>query len=237
MKVDPMRTSMARALIPKWPADSYSTKQGKSAREIGHGRTGAFVAGTLKEEAIVLALKAMSLLNADDAPKVELLADRDQCQTYKVCADGRALLVRLSNKGSCAAAHFYATTAARHDPDFWPKVLGHDAERGILVEEWLDPGEYKSLAQELLQEPGSYGWSTPFREGEFSQIDFESPLYGVGEKIGKIHTRDKGLRAIWERRQGAGNASWAARNILACGKCSSAPGEPPARHRRAKCVR
>ena len=151
------------------------------------------MAGTLKEEAIVLALKAMSLLNADNAPTIEPLADQDQCQTYKVCADGRALLVRLSDKGTCAAAHFYATTAARHDPDFWPKVLGHDAERGILVEEWLDPGEYKSLAQELLQEPGSYGWSTPFREGEFSQIDFESLLYGVGEKIGKIHTGTKGF--------------------------------------------
>lgn len=151
------------------------------------------MAGTLKEEVIVLALEAMTLLKADDAPKVELLSDQDECQTYKVSADGRPLLVRSSNKGSCAAAHFYATTAARHVPDFRPKVLGCDVERGILVEEWLDPGEYKSLAQELLQESTSDGWSTPFRADEFSQIDFESILYDAGEKIGKIHTGTRGF--------------------------------------------
>ena len=64
------------------------------------------MAATLKEEAIVFALKAMALLKADEAPKVELLSDQDQCQIYKVCADGRALLVRSSDKGTCAAAHF-----------------------------------------------------------------------------------------------------------------------------------
>ena len=148
------------------------------------------MAGTLKEEAIVLALKAMTLLKADDAPKVELLSAQDQCQTYKVCADGRALLVRSSDKGICAAAHFYATTAARHVPDFWPKVLGHDAERGILVEEWLDPGEHKSLAQELWQE-STVGYSTPFRDGR--RIDCESLLQWVGERIGKIHTGTRGF--------------------------------------------
>jgi len=148
------------------------------------------MAGTLKEEAIVFALKAMTLLKADEAPKVELLSDQDQCQIYKVCADGRALLVRSSDKGTCAAAHFYATTAARHVPDFRPKVLGHDVERGILVEEWLDPGEHKSLAQELWQE-STVGYSTPFRDGR--QIDCESLLYWVGEKIGKIHTGTRGF--------------------------------------------
>jgi hypothetical protein len=159
------------------------------------------MAGTLKEEAIVFALKAMSLLKSDDAPTVELLSAQDQCQAYKVCADGRTLLVRSSDKGSFAAAHFYATTAARHVPDFSLKVLGHDAERGILVEEWLDSGEYKSLAQELLQESGkellqesgSCRWSTPFRADKFSQIHFESLLYWVGEKIGKIHTGTRGF--------------------------------------------
>jgi hypothetical protein len=43
------------------------------------------MAGTPKEEAIVFALKAMTLLKADEAPKVELLSDQDQCQIYKVC--------------------------------------------------------------------------------------------------------------------------------------------------------
>ena len=117
------------------------------------------------------------------------MSDQHQCQAYKVCADGRALLVRSSDKGSCAAAHFYATTAARHDPDFWPKVLGHDAERGILVEEWLAPGEYKSLAQDLLE--GSAGYSTPFRDG--GQFDLELLLAWVGQKIGKIHTGTRGF--------------------------------------------
>ena len=74
-----------------------------------------------------------------------------------------------------------------------PKVLGYDVERGILAEEWLDPGEYKSLAQELLHEPTSHGWSTPFRADEFSEIDFKSLLYEVGEKIGKIHTGTSGF--------------------------------------------
>jgi hypothetical protein len=163
------------------------------------------MADTLKEEAIVLALKAMTLLKADDAPKVELLSDQDQCQTYKVCADGRPLLVRSSNKGSCAAAHFYATTAARHVPDFRPKVLGYDGERGFLVEEWLDPGEYKSLAQELLQEP-AIGWSTPFHADEFSEINFETILDDVGEKIGRIHTATAGL-VTSGRPKGARDAS------------------------------
>jgi hypothetical protein len=147
------------------------------------------MAGTLKEEAIVVALKAMALLKADDAPKVELLSAQDQWQAYKVCADGRALLVRSSDKGSCAAAHFYATIAARHDPDFWPKVLGHDVERGILVEEWLAPGEYKSLAQDLLE--GSAGYSTPFHDG--GRFDIELLLAWVGHKIGKIHTGTRGF--------------------------------------------
>jgi hypothetical protein len=161
------------------------------------------MAGTLNEEAIVLALKAMTLLKADDAPKVEPLSAQDQWQTYKVCADGRALLVRSSDKASFAAAQFYATIAARHVPDFPLKVLGHDAERGILVEEWLDPGEYKSLAQELLHEP-TIGHSTPFRDGR--QMDFDL-LQWVGETIGKNSHRDKGLCASWERRKGAVNAS------------------------------
>lgn len=149
------------------------------------------MADTLKEEAIVLALKAMTLLKADDAPKVELLSAQDQRQTYKVCADGRALLVRSSDKGSFAAAQFYATTAARHVPDFPLKVLGYDAERGILVEEWLDPGEYKSLAQELLHEP-TIGYSTPFGD-EDSGIELELLLYWVGQKIGKIHAGTRGF--------------------------------------------
>jgi hypothetical protein len=151
------------------------------------------MAGTLKEEAIVLALKAMTLLKADDAPKVELLSDQDQCQTYKVCADGPPLLVRSSDKGSCAAAHFYATTAARHVPDFQPRVLGYDEKRGILVEEWLDPAKYKSLAHELLPESARIGWSTPFRADKFSEVDFDGILQGVGENIGKIHTGTRGF--------------------------------------------
>jgi hypothetical protein len=94
---------------------------------------------------------------------------------------------------SCAAAHFYATTAARHVPDFRPRVLGHDAERGILVEEWLGPGEYKSLGQELLQESTSIGWSTPFHADKFSEVDFDGILQRVGENIGKIHTGTRGF--------------------------------------------
>jgi hypothetical protein len=68
------------------------------------------MAGTLKEEAIVLALKAMTVLKANHAPTVEPLSDQDESQTYKVCADGHVLLARSSNKGSCAAAHFSGTT-------------------------------------------------------------------------------------------------------------------------------
>jgi hypothetical protein len=170
---------------------AHRTKQ--IIRQIGRGRTKAFVAGKMKEEPIVLALKAMTFLKADEAPKVELLSHEDQCQTYKVCIDGHPLLVRSLDRGRCAAAHFYATSAAHHVPDFRPKALACDVEHGILVEEWLDPGEYKSLAQELLQEPASSGWSTPFRTDEFSQINFESLLYEVGEKIGKIHTGTRGF--------------------------------------------
>jgi len=151
------------------------------------------MAGTLKDEAILLALKAMTLVKTDDALEVELLSDQDQCQTYKVWADGRTLLLRSSVNGGGAATHFYATTAALHVPDFRRKVLGYDTERGILVEEWLEPGKYKSLAHELLQEPASSGWSTCFRAEEFSQIDFESLLFDVGEKIGKIHSRTRGF--------------------------------------------
>ena len=136
---------------------------------------------------MVLALKAMALLKTDDAPKVELLSGRDHCETYKVCAEGTSLLVRSSDRGGCASAHLYATTATRHVPDFRPKLLGYDGERGLLVEEWLDPREYKSLGQELLHESASCGWSTPFRPDEFSAIDFESLLSDVGEKIGRIH--------------------------------------------------
>jgi hypothetical protein len=151
------------------------------------------MADTLKEEAIVLALKAMALLKAGDAPKVELLSDQDQRQTYKVCADGPPLLVRSLNKSRCAAAHFYATTAARHVPDFRPRLLGHDEERGFLVEEWLDRGEYKSLGQELLPESARIGWSTPFRAGQFSEVDFDGILQRVGENIGTIHTGTRGF--------------------------------------------
>jgi hypothetical protein len=151
------------------------------------------MAGTVKEEAIVLALQAMALSKSNDAPKVEQLSDQDQWQTYKVYVDGRPMLVRSSNKGGCAAAHFYAKTAARYVPDFRPKVLGYDVERDILVEEWLDLVEYKSLAQELLHEPTSHGWSTPFRADEFSEIDFKGLLYDVGETIGKIHTGTRDL--------------------------------------------
>jgi hypothetical protein len=71
------------------------------------------MAGTLKEEAVVLALQAMALLKSTDAPKVEQLSEHDQCRIYKVYGDGRPLLVRSSSKGGGAAAHFYATTAAR----------------------------------------------------------------------------------------------------------------------------
>jgi hypothetical protein len=151
------------------------------------------MAGTLKEEAIVLALKAMTLLKADDAPKVEPLSDQDQCQTYKVCADGPPLLVRSSDKSRCAAAHFYATTAARHLPDFRPRVLGYDEKRGILVEEWLDPGEYKSLAHELLPESARIGWSTPFRADKFSEVDFDGVLQRVGKTSGKFTPRQRAL--------------------------------------------
>jgi hypothetical protein len=151
------------------------------------------VADALKEEAIVVALRAMALAKPNDTLKVEQLSRRNLWQTYKVDVDGRPLLVRSSNDGGCAAAHFYATTAARYVPDFRPQVLGYDAERDVLVEEWLDPREYKSLAQELLHEPTSHGWSTPFRADEFSEIDFKDLLDGVGETIGKIHTGTKGL--------------------------------------------
>jgi hypothetical protein len=154
------------------------------------------MADTLKEQAIVLALKAMALVKAGDAPKIELLSDQDQCQTYKVCANGRPLLVRSSNKGSCAAAHFYATTAARHVPDFRPRVLGHDAERGFLFEEWLNPGEYKSLGQELLPDSARIGWSTPFHTDKFSEVDFDGILQRVGENIGTIHTATKGFMQV-----------------------------------------
>jgi hypothetical protein len=146
------------------------------------------MAGTLTEEDVVRALRAMALLKADDAPKVEPLSDHDQWQTYKVItADGHPLLVRTSDKGRCAAAHFYATTAVQHVPDLRPKVLGHDAERGILVEEWLDPHEFKSLAQELLHEKTRHGWSTPFRPDEFSEVDFKNLLQHMGGMIEKIH--------------------------------------------------
>lgn len=151
------------------------------------------MADTLQEDAIVLALQAMALLKANDTPKLEKLSYRNQWQAYKVSIDGRVLLVRSSDQGSCAAAHFYATTAARYVPDFRPKVLGCDVQRGILVEEWLDPGAYKSLAQELLHEPTTHGWSTPFRADEFSEIDFKELLDGVGEIIGKIHAGTKGF--------------------------------------------
>jgi hypothetical protein len=149
--------------------------------------TEAFVTGARRDEAMVLALKAMALLKADDAPAVELLSATDQGETYKVCTGGTSLLVRSSERGGCAAAHLYATTAARQVPEFRPRLLGYDGERGILVEEWLDPREYKSLGQELLLESASCGWSTPFRPDEFSEIAFESFLSDVGEKIGRIH--------------------------------------------------
>lgn len=151
------------------------------------------MAGTLQEEAIVRALEAMALLKANDTAKVEQLSDQNQLQAYKVSVDGRTLLVRSSNSGSCAAAHFYATTAARYVPDFRPRVLGYDVERGILAEQWLDPGEYKTLAQELLHEPTEHGWSTPFRADEFSEIDFKELLYDLGGEVGKIHTGTKGF--------------------------------------------
>jgi hypothetical protein len=150
------------------------------------------MADTLTEDAIVRALKAMGLSNADDAPKVEPLFGQDQWQTFKVCADGRSLLVRSADKESFAAADFYATTAARYVPDFAAKVLGHDAERGILVEAWPDPGECKSLAREVLQEL-SAGYSTPFRDGEVGNVDLESLLWWVGEKIGMIHAGTRGF--------------------------------------------
>lgn len=145
------------------------------------------MAAKSKEEAIVLALRVMDLLKADDAPKVEQLSDQDQWQSYKVSVDGRALLVRSSSKERCAAAHFYATTAARYVPDLRPKILGYDAARGILVEGWLDPGEYKSMAQEMLHEDTRHGWSTPFDTDESSEVDFKDLLQNVGGLIGKIH--------------------------------------------------
>ena len=109
------------------------------------------MADRLKEDAIVLALKAMALLKADDAPKVELLLDQDRCQTYKVCADGRRCWCDRQTK----EAALPPISTQRPQPvtcrTSWLKILGHDAERGILVEEWLDPGEYKSLAQDVLE--------------------------------------------------------------------------------------
>ena len=151
------------------------------------------MADALTEEAIVRALKAMALLKADDATMVERLPDQDQWQAYRVCTDGGELLVRSANKETCAAAHFYATTAARYVPDFRPRVLGHDAERGILVEEWLDPGDYKPLAQALLHESTGHGYSTPFRADEFSEVDFRELLRDAGGAIGKIHAGTKGF--------------------------------------------
>jgi hypothetical protein len=151
------------------------------------------MADRLTEDAIVRALEAMSLLKADDATIVERLPDRDQWQACRVCTDGGDLLVRSADRATCAAAHVYATTAARHVPDFRPKVLGHDAGRGILVEEWLDPGKYKSLAQELLLESASIGWSTPFGDEDSTGMPFDWHLYWVGDKIGKIHAGTKGF--------------------------------------------
>ena len=150
------------------------------------------MADRLTEDAIALALKAMALLKADDAPTIEPLFGQDQWQSWTVCVDGRSLLVRQADTESYAAADFYATTAARHVPDFAAKVLGHDAERGILVEEWPDAGEYKSLAREVLQEL-SAGLATPFRDDEVGYVDLESLLWWVGEKIGTIHTGTRGF--------------------------------------------
>lgn len=151
------------------------------------------MAGTVQEETLGVALEAMGLSKLSDIQKVERLSDDDQCRIYKVYVDGRALLVRSSSKDGCAAAHFYATTAARCLPNFRPKVLGYDVERGILVEEWLDPGEYKSLAHQLWHEPTSDGWSTSFSADEFRGVDFESTLSDAGQKIGRIHSATRGL--------------------------------------------
>ncbi len=131
----------------------------------------------------------MSVLKSDEAPKIEPLSDQDQGQACKVYAGGRALLVRSADKEAGAAAHFYATTAARHVPDFRPEVLGHDAARGILVEELFDADECKSMAQDLLE--GGAGYSTPFDEGH--RVDLELVLYWVGLKIGKIHAGTRGF--------------------------------------------
>ena len=150
----------------------------------------------LTEDAIVRALEAMGLVKADDATVVERLPDQDQRPAYRVCTDGGELLVRSADQATCAAAHLYATAGARCVPDYRRKVLGHDAERGIVVEEWLDPGKYKSLAQELLHEPTTHGYSTPFRADEFSEIDFKELLRDVGETIGKIHAGTRGFGQI-----------------------------------------
>ena len=143
------------------------------------------MAGTLKEEAIVLALKAMSLLNADDAPKIEPLADQDQCQTYKVCAGGRPLLVRASNKGNCAA-HFYATTAARHVPDFRPKVLGYNAERGILVEEWLALANTNPWRKNCCRNRRAMGGRHPSVRASSAKSTSNRSFTAWGKKSGKF---------------------------------------------------
>jgi hypothetical protein len=148
------------------------------------------MAGSLTEEVLFRALSDMTLLQAKDTLSVEPLSDQDQHEAYKVCVAGRPMLVRSSSTDTCTAVHVYATTAAHHVPAFRPKILGCDEERGILVEEWL--GEYKSLGQELQLESAKIGWSTPFRDDEFSEVDFESVLQELGATIGKVHARTAG---------------------------------------------
>jgi hypothetical protein len=145
--------------------------------------------GKQHEDAILQALLALGLATASDAIELELLSRADLSRAYKVRLAGRSLFVKAS--GNAAAVDLYRQTATHHVPDFRPKTLGFDAHRNILVEEWLDPEQFKSLAADLLQQPASYGWSTPFHGGD--DCDLEPVLHSVGETIGKIHSATAGL--------------------------------------------
>jgi hypothetical protein len=145
--------------------------------------------GKQHEDAILQALQALALATGSDAIELEPLSSTDLGRTYKVSMPGRLVCVKTSGNG--AAAHLYAMTAAKHVPDFLPKPLGFDAERGILVEEWLDPDTFKSLEVELQEGPASWGWSTPFPGDD--ERDLESVLQFAGETIGTVHAATAGL--------------------------------------------
>jgi aminoglycoside phosphotransferase (APT) family kinase protein len=146
---------------------------------------------------VVKALVDMALITSADTPKTELISEDKSHTTFKVEANGRTFLVRISQTDRCAAEHFYMKTAADLVPKFRPQVLGFDGKAGVLVHEWLDPREYKSLGQELFFEEfnGSYSWSTPFHaEPDDNGVAFDQPLRAAGEWIGRIHSQTVGMR-------------------------------------------